>query len=310
MANITNERLAELVELYKKLKERILYIDKKYALDYAEPELDMPNSLNLTKLAYTPKTTEELMAIAEQEVAASIISKQSSLDQNYNTKIKNLTNKLAQLQLTMDQKLQDILDGYYAECESLRRRLANNGLIFSTIATKYNEQLKQDLQTKTAKKTEESHAQMNLVVQQQQDAEEIYKERCDSLEQEKQARIDQKYQQLVESEQTLERNIKKYNVGLDEKEAKYQASRAKAYEAARRAAYNRAYNNSKLYLQYGEIGYRRMIEREKYTVSQDAFYTLRRDEANAILNMDSFLVVHRGAYYSAFEDWVNMTLLP
>ena len=310
MASVSNERLQELVELYKKLKERILFIDQKYSLDFVEPELDMPDSLNLTKLTYTPKTEEELTAIAEQQVAASIFSKQAALDKNYNTKIKNFINKLTQLQHSKDKKLQDILDDYYNDGEALRRRLVNNGLLFSTIATKYNEQLTQDLQKKTAQKTEECNDQMNLVFQQQDDAEQIYKESCRNLEMEKIARIAQKYQRLLEDEEALARSIEKYNTGLDEKEAKYQASRARAYENARRAAYARAYNNSKLYLEYGETGYRRMIEKEKYAVSQDAFYPLRRNEAKTILAMDSFLVVHLGLYYSAFEDWVNTTLLP
>ena len=307
---ITNERLQELVELYKKLKERILFIDQKYSLNYVEPELDMPDSLNLVKLTYTPKTEEELTSLAEQEVMPAIISKQSSLDQNYNTKMRNFVNKLAQLQLTMEKTHQSILDDYYAEGEALHRRLVNNGLIFSTMVDKYNKQLKDDLQSKTGKNSKEHNDQMNLIFIQQSDAEKIYRDRCKALEEEKQARIAQMYQRLLEDEEALKRSIEKYNTGLDEKEAKYQASRARSYEAARRAAYSRAYNNSKLYLQYGETGYKRMIEREKYLVSQDAFYPLRRDEANAILAMDSFLMVHLGLHYSAFEDWVNTTLLP
>ncbi|MCH5156335.1 MAG: hypothetical protein J1G02_00485 [Clostridiales bacterium] len=307
---VTNERLLELAHIYNGLKTRILYIDEKYSLEFVEPKLDMPDSLYLTKLIYEPKTEEELMQMAEEQVAASIISKQSALDKSYNTTVKSLANKLAQMQLSKDKSAQAVLDEYYKEYEALHRRLINNGLIFSTVATKYEEQLVTKMEKKTNRKNKEWTDKMALVDKEQQDAEQIYQERCADLEEEKAARIIQKYQKLKQDEEALARSIEKYNTGLDEKEAKYQASRAKAYEAARRAAYNRAYNNSKLYLEYGETGYRRMIEKEKYAVSQDVFFPLTREEGKIILSFDSFMVVHLGTYYSAFVDWVNTTLIP
>ena len=197
-----------------------------------------------------------------------------------------------------------------SDLKDIRAKLVNNGLIFSTITTKYEGQAQQDYQDKSEQIAAESEGALALIAQQQEDADAIYQESCESLEQEKQARITQSYQKLLEAEETLARNIQKYNTSLDEKEAKYQASRAKAYESARRAAYDRAYNNSKLYLQLGETGYRQMIQKEKYAVCQDTFYPLRREEANAILSYDSFLVAHLGVYYDAFVDWINMTLLP
>ena len=310
MASITNERLQELVEIYKGLKVRVLLIDEKYSLDFVEPKLDMPDSLNLTKLEYNPRSEAELKALAEQEVAAIVISKQASLDKSYNTKIKSLTNKIAKIELENIQKLKAMGEEYEKDKSAIHNRVVNNGLIFSTVKAKYEADLEAYYKTRISKREQDNKDEIALVKKEQDDAEAVYKEGCESLEQEKLARISQSYQKLLEAEEALKRSIEKYNIGLDEKEAKYQASRAKAYENARRAAYTRAYNNSKLYMEMGETAYRRHIQNEKYAVCKDIFYPLRRAEAQAILSMDSFLIVHLGIYYSAFEDWVNTTLLP
>lgn len=310
MASITNERLNELVQLYDRLKARVLQIDVKYSLEFVEPELDMPESLNLTKLTYKPKTNSELTSLANQQVAAVIIAKQSTLDKNYNSKIKSLSLKIANVQLSASQKIADAQEAAEKDLKDIRNRLVNNGLIFSTISTKYENQVHLDYKTATNKIKTSADDAIALINQEQKDAEAVYAESCNNLTQERTARAKQCYQKLVEEEEKLKRSIEKYNTGLDEKEQKYQASRAKAYESARRAAYERAYNNSKLYMEMGETGYRRSIEKEKYAVCQDAFYPLRRTEAQAILSMDSFIMTNLGTYYSTFVDWINMTLLP
>ena len=310
MATITNERLQELIQIYDGLKARIMLVDEKYSLEFVEPRLDMPDSLNLIKLTYTPKTEEELTELATQQVAATIISKQATLDKNYNTKLKSLALKIQSTQQSTNKKLVSAQDALDIELKNIHNRLVNNGLIFSTIKEKYENQAQQDFKAKSSQINTDSNNELALINKQMSDAETLYKQNRNSLEQEKAARITQIYQKLLEEEEKLARSIEKYNTGLEEKEQKYQASRARAYESARRAAYTRAYNNSKLFLQMGETGYRRTVEKEKYAVSQDVFFPLHRNEAQAILSMDSFLVAHLGTYYDAFVDWVNMTLLP
>ena len=307
---LSTDRLLELVEIYSALKVRVLQVDEKYSLDFVEPKLDMPDSLNLVKLTYEPKSEEELMELARQKVEASIISKQAQLDKNYNTKTKNLALQTQKQQLTTNQKLVALQKALDKEFENIHNRMVNNGLIFSTVTTKYQNKARQEHNEKVSQLNSDNEAALALIEQQQQDADALYKQSCDSLDTEAEARVQASYNKLLEDEESLKRAIDKYNTGLDEKETKYQASRAKAYESARRADYNRAYNNSKLYMQLGETGYRRMISMEKYIICQDVFYPLRREEGRAILSMDGFLVMHLGPYYDAFVSWVDTTLLP
>ena len=307
---ITNERMNELVELYDRLKVRVREIDDKYSLEYVEPKLDMPDSLNLQKLEYNPKTEEELMALAEQAVVAAIISKQSSIERAYSAKLKGLTLKLNKLKNKTDQANAQAGENYNEKLKEIHNKIVNNGLVFSTVERKYSMQANADYNDVLNKIVEDSEAETALISQEEVDAEELYQQSLAALDEEKQAKIADRLNKLMDDEEKLRISIEKYNNSLEEKEQKYQASRAKAYENARKAAYTRAYNNAKLYLEAGEIGYRQLIQKEKYAVCQDMFYPLRREEAKAILNIDSFLLNNLGTYYSAFVDWINATLLP
>ena len=298
----------ELIDLYAKLKVRVLKIDEKYSIDYVEPELDMPDSLNLQKLEFTPKTESELYAIAEQTVAATILAKQASIDKSYAAKLNTIASKLAQNSNNATTQLDKLVAQYEENCENIKKKAMSNGLVFSTVTDKYLSLELQSHSKRVLSKTEEFNRKSEEIVQQQADAETAYNQSCAALEEEKKARIEAAYQKLVDAQEKERISIEKYNNSLEEKEQKYQAARAKAYESARNAAHARAYNNSKLYAELGETGYRQLIMREKYAVCQDAFYPLRREEAQSILTFDSFLRSHLGIYYDSFVTWINTTL--
>lgn len=307
---ISTQRLLELQALYNELKVRVIAVDTKYSLDYVEPQLDLPDSLNLQKLTYTPKTKAELTTLATQEVAATYISKQRSIDSAYANKLKSYTARRAELKEKYDKKLNDATADHTKDMSNLKRKLANNGLLFSTVYTDYVARATRDYNDKIAALILESIAMEQIINNEESATDKSYQQECASLTDEKQAKIAQVYQKLFDADEKLRVSIEKYNNSLEEKEQKYQASRARAYQSARNAEYNRMYNALRIYAQLGETGYRNRILQEKYAVCKDAFWPLRREEAQAILTFDSFLRTHLDTYYSAFVDWINTALLP
>ena len=303
------QHVQELAERYAQLKVRVMDVDDKYSIEFVEPKLDMPDSLNLQKLEYTPKTDEELEVMAEEAVAAIIISKQRAIERSYSSKLKSLNVKSDKLTLTLSKAVSSTSEDYAKKKEAVRLKLINNGLVFSTVGNKYNTLLSEEHSSSIKKIVDYGERERGLINQEQKNAEEVYNESCVSLDKERQARIAEKIQKLKEAEENLRLSIEKYNNSLEEKEQKYQASRAKAYENARRAAYNRAYNNAKLYLEMGESGYRRLVQQEKYAVCQDFFYPMSKEDAKTILSFDSFLRNHLGTYYDTLVDWINHTLI-
>lgn len=307
---ITVEHLIELQKLYDQLKERILLIEKKYSLDVQEPTLDLPERLNLEKLTYEPKTEQVLLALAEQKVGATILSKQASLNKNYSDKLKSISTKKDQLQLKYSTLFNNMATGFSDQLDDIKRKVINHGLIFSTVADKYRNQAQSAYKASMAAQTQQYNSELAIINNEQTATSEAYNQSLTALEQERQSRIDYAYTQLVEAEQKQQESIEKYNNSLEEKEQKYQASRAKAYEAARKTEENRVYKLVEMYAKIGATAYVQMVEKEKYSTTQDVMYPLSRDDAKLMLTFDSFLKTHLGSYYSTLVSWINTTLLP
>lgn len=307
---ITSQRMLELLELYKGLKERINAIDLKYSLDYNEPEIVLPDSLNLEKLTYVEKSEAELKALAEQYVSSTILSKQRNLDSTYATKLKTLARKRTALSQEQTDNLKKIDNDYAAALATLERKLTNNGLLFSTTASTARAKALADCNANKDDSNLSYRRDVEALDTEESDVDAVYQESCASLEQEKQALIAKRYQVLVEAEAKAKMSIDKYNNSIEEKEQRYQSTRAKFIESMRRAERDRVLTMTKLYMQLGDVTYRDRMVREKYATAQDVFWPLRRDEANLLLNYDTFLSFHLEKYYSTFVDWCNSALLP
>ncbi len=310
MPSITQERLNELHALYDEIKAACLLVDDKYSLTATEPHLNMPESLDLKPIDFTPKTEAELRELASQSVAPSFISKQRTVERTYSAKLKSITLEMSKVNTDMDAKMAKALVDYNNEKEIIQRKVIDNGLYFSTVSNRYislaTERYNENINTIG----DDAQARHKRLLQQQADAEQLYNDACDSLSREQQASVDVAYNKLTEEQEKQRISVEKYNTGLIEKEQKYQASRAKAYEAAYRAQQNKALQNAKIYAELGEVGYRDLIQKEKYAVCTNMCMQLTRTEGNVITGFDSFLVSALGSYYSAFMSWINSVLIP
>ena len=309
MANITQERMNELMAIYDRLKVRINEIDRKYNLNYTEPKIDLPESLNLQKMTYTPKSESELKSLAEQHVAATVLSKQRSIDSSYSTKLKTLGRKRTELGREQTSKLKTIDSDYTDALINLDRKLTNNGLLFSTTASNYRMAVSSEYSNKKSACNTKYLEDLKAVDLEESDLEAVYNTQCEQLNAEWKALVNKRYQALLESEKKAKEKVEKYNNNVDEKEQRYQFTRSKFIESMRRAERDRVLTMTKLYAQLGDVTYRDRMIREKYAAAQDSFWPLRRHEANALVTFDSFLSYHLEKYYSTFLNWIKTALL-
>ena len=306
--SVTAERAKELLEMYQESKDIILDIDKKYSLNYQEPELDLPPTLDLQPLEYIPKTESELMALATADVEPNHRSKLYSFEQSCLRTKQGLEAKKLHIAEDLNQKLVQLLAKYNTDVTTLRRKLVNNGLIFSSVITtktqqtldQYNNQVEQ---TNTHYETLQENIDSQIF-----NLEQRYNQGVLSIEQEFSSRIQERYQELVYREQKDAERIAKYNTTLSEKETKYQASCKKALEYARQAEYERALKAAQLYAQLGESGVESQKISEKYNYCKQFFISWTKEEALLVIKSDGFLNVHLGAYYNSLVDWVNSNL--
>lgn len=310
MANtITQERMQELMAIYSALKVKVEAVDRKYSLDYNEPLIDMPESLNLTKLTFVPKTESELTALAAQQVEAAYIAKQRQLDASMNNALNSFDRKYADLQEELRIKTQNLLNEYNLSCDKLKVKLINNGLMYSTVNTRATAAERENYERKVNELNAVIDNKREQIDMEKKGVETVYGENCISLESEKQAALIKAYNKLAEDDRKEKQSVDKYNIGLDEKEAKYQASRAKAIQSAWEAEYDRAFAAAKLYQQMGANGFNDMKAQEKLNLCKQAFMPLRRHEAQTLLTVDSFLQSHLLNYYSTFVDWISFSLI-
>lgn len=306
--SVTPERTRELLAMYQGLKDTILDIDKKYSLNYQEPELNLPPTLDLQPLEYIPKTESELMALATADVTPNHQNKVRSFEQNYLRTKQGLEAKKLHIAETLNQKLVQLLDKYNADVLSLRRRLVNNGLIFSSVVTTKTQETLENYNNQVEQTTSHYETLQDNIDVQLSDLDMRYNQGLQSLDEELDGRVQERYQDLVYREQKDAERIAKYNTALSEKETKYQASCQKALEYARQAEYERALKAAQLYAQLGESGVEAQKVSEKYNYCKQFFVSWTKEEALLVINSDGFLNVHLGSYYNSLIDWVNNNL--
>lgn len=306
--SITTERAQEILELYKQLKVDILEIDHKYSLDYYEPKLEFPPTLGLEPLEYVAKTEQQLADIASDYANPAYQTKLRVLEQGYLRSKQTLDNKKLTLAENLRKKLVDLLNKYNVNVANLRRKLINNGLIFSSVVTTKNQQALDDYNSQVDEANTHYQSLQTQVDEQLADLQTRHEKGTQDVEKEFQANVDKFYQQLCDDQQKEQERIAKYNQSIQEKEIKYQASCARALEYAREAEYDRAMKAAQLYVDIGATGMEAQKLSEKYNYSKQFFADWKREEALMAIQSDSFLNGHLGTYYSSLIDWVNTRL--
>ena len=310
MAEISADRQQKLQEEYEQLKEKILEIDHKYSLSYHEVKLDMPESLGLQKLTFTPHTEEELQQLALQEVKPKYDEKlrvlQKSTDTSKNTVLYNISVQEEKNRQQLSQLEEQLSD----DKKSLSDKLAYNGLWYSTVKQQAENSLQQDYLASVEEQNTRHEAQIAALEEKITQLDSVYREGAASIQEQLQTALAAEIEVFREKDEKQRIAVEKYNNTVDEKENKYKASCARALQYAIQAEYERAFEAAKIYAELGEAGVQQQMMSEKLSCCKIQFTAYNRTEALFVMSIDSFLQTNLGDYYSALEDWVNTILRP
>lgn len=304
--SISKDRLEYLRAEFEKAKAQIDQIDRKYSLDYVEPLMDMPPSLDLEHITFRPYTETELRALADEQVYASYLEAMRRLDAALSSDKIRIEKKLNSIEENARRQQYKLLAVFNAEVAKMRKRLTDNGILFSSVITSQTEKYRKEYDSSLAESNTQADSERAAVSAQLSAVEEKYAVAKQGVEDERQAKAQVAYNKLVQSQLNEQTRIEKYNTQLDEKEKKYLVTRAKALEQARQAEYNRTYAAKKLYQQMGATGYEEAKLWEKYNVFVKHFANFtKRDEALALIQGDSYVRNHLQQYYTTLLDWVD-----
>lgn len=303
---INSDRLAYLRAEFDKVKAQIDQIDRKYSLDYNEPLMDMPASLDLERLTFTPKSEQQLRMLANEQVYASYLEAMRRLDTGLSSDKIRIEQKLHSIEKNARTQQYKLLTVFNAQVAKMRKRLTDNGILFSTLITTQTEKYRKEYDAGLAESNTQADSERVAVQAQLTSVEEEYAAAKQGVENERNAKAQAVYNKLAQSQADEQERIDKYNTQLDEKEKKYLVTRAKALEQARQAEYNRSFAAKKLYQQMGATGYEETMLWEKYNVFVKHFANFtKREEALVLIQGDSYVRNHLQQYYSTLVDWVN-----
>lgn len=306
---VSAERFRVLCEEFKPVKQRIADIDRKYSLTYVEPDLDIPESLGLPLLEFTPKTEQELLSAATEQTEASHLAALSRLDSGKAAKLASVDRQISDLEEQTRTKLAGMLSSLNKETDAINKRIVNAGMIFSTTAERLKAKLRYDYEKQAEECNQSAANDLQTLTSRREQINSDYDESVASLNSQRQAKLNVAYDKLVKSDRAEQTRVDKYNNAVSEKETKYKLTRARALEAIKQAEYNRSFAAKKLYQQMGATGYEEAMLWEKYNVFIAHFSSFTvREEALVLIQTDSYVRGHLKQYYSTLLEWVNLNI--
>lgn len=303
---ITSARLDELDVIYSELKQRLQEVDDKYSTSAHTVDMDLPESLNLQYLEYTPKTEQELQTLAEGQTANAYQSKLRSLTNSYNAKVFANSQKQSALETSHSRKLSDLLSEYNFNCDKIVQKLVNNGLMFSSFITGEVQKERQAYTLRVQQENSSYNTELAVLTSQSDQLDDTYENDCEQLQTEHENDVANAYFKLTQAEEKTATAVAKYNQSLDEKETKYRASRRKSIEYAQQREYERALNAARVYAEMGEQGVQNLIFTEKLNVCKAVLINLNSEEREYVLDYDNYLQSALGTYYDYLVDWLNL----
>lgn len=290
---------------YAQLKAEFDEIDKKYNRALNDIQLDFPPSLGLQKLTFTPTDQQQLQQLAEQYYQGNYDNRIAQVTATNLAKQQAKSDKIQQENTNFDNNCQNLQQKYQAKRlafiqKALSNCIANSSIYQQEIArlsAEYDQQVKQIVQLH-----QQAVASLNNQLQLLQ---QLLFEATQSLQEEKQAKIDEKLFELNQQESRRSDSVTKYNNSVDKQEADYQVKIQKAQATVIAAEQRRALEAINLLATVGVSGVERLKAEEKIVPAQEFFATLPRAQAQQIFSEDSTLQYHFGTYYDYMQEFVN-----
>ena len=320
LKNALNEAKTTAAEVYaaakpdydrlpESLRKSLTVIDGNYSMNpFGSVDLDMPETLGLEKLTYTPKSEDEIYDLAKQYLEAAYTTSYDRIENDYlkrsdtvNDKKSTELDKLAASLVRADEDEQKAAQkaGY----NTLKQGLARSSIKeewLKDIASGADRN-REGLSSASGIKTDSLERQLENLQEQKLNA-------LKNLDAEHALKLDAKITDLVKQENTVSDAVTKYNNSVDEKEANYLRTKQAAYDAAVKNKYDAAKRNMELAARLGEDYVADLKQQEKLQAVKEfiAASGMPADEAAEFISKDTLFREQLGdRYYNELGKWVT-----
>lgn len=302
---MTAQQLATALAQYQTLKAEMVRVDDKYSLVYHEPDLDLPESLELEPLVHTPLTDEQIALLAEAEVQAWYLAETEKIRKQHTEKTNELTSKQTKLLNDFNAKSAKLTAELAQKADEIKAKIAKNGMANSSVLANALQQNATYYADKIDAESTDYQNDLAVVLQELDDLDDGYTARLTALDGVKQAKIATASEEIRQKDEKTATNVAKYNQTLNEKETKYQASCQRTIQYALQAEYQRALDAARIYAEVGDDGAEMMKLNEKLTLAKAFLGGMSQEMATAVVTSDSFMRTSLGAHYEYLITYIG-----
>ena len=293
------------LEQFNKFKSELEGIDKKYSADIGKVDLDMPDSLGLTKREYDMPTEDELYKLAREALQSKYETNKHSIEENKSKGQNTLNNKIVQATQDAEASKKTINRNLEKEIASIKEDATGKGVARSSIVTSAVQFAKDQYGEKAGDVDAEYKNKVALVTAQLEQLQKQTQEALEALQKSHDSSVVAKAQDMLESAQKEYQDVVEYNNEIDRKEALYQAERAEALNKAKNDEVARAKKIADMYASIGKSGVEKMAMQEKLEKAKEYFANMPKVMAQKLLQSDASMRYYFGEYYDYLLSYVK-----
>ena len=303
---VTSNDLVAERGLIKKLES----MDEKYreATKLPEPDYDsIPESLNLTRKTFVPKTDEELRDSAETALIGAYNAKVDAANLKAKEKTESLEENLAGKTAKYEESLESLGENLRAAEESLKNSSIDRGLADSSIRTAGESELRREFGNAMNVLKSEHEAAADRIRQEIELAEAGRQNALNEYRLAYAADVEKKISSLRNELQKELETVNSYNAEIAKKEAAYRLERQKT-EDEMRAEYEKRQlaqdkQNAIFEAKYGYSGKKAVEMQERYNEAEAFYESIPKDLARELITRsEDTLKPLLGLYYSKLKN--------
>lgn len=280
-------------------------IDSKYDVQFRNPTMEIPESLNLEKIDYNMPTQDELYNLASESLASKKYDAANSVENSLITGTNSIEKQKDKLLVDVE-KANKTLDAKAAELKkeavsnAIRRGLARSSIKDESVN-------KVDTDTSIMKDDNRSNAQLtiNSLNEQINRLVALRDKALADIDASYGLQTDAKVQALYSDALKNKDSATKYNNTIDEKEQKYIKSVEEAYQKASNDEWNRISKLMELQSKYGASGVTALKMEEKYNAIKNFFDAIDAKQALELFNSSSRFNEELGNYYKQMKEYLE-----
>lgn len=292
------EEISKKTAEYDNIKSLFDGVDKKYDFSQEVNQEDYETQLNLERKQSGAKTDEEIQAQAQNELYDYQTSSKSAIENSYTKGVEGVEENLAKLENTTSTSKQNLAEAVEsakekASNDALKRGLARSSIIVNKLASYDQTYLTEfaNLEKTYIENQTKLNSEKSLLEVQKQNA-------LDAFDIAYAVKLSDKINTINEKLLKQEQEVLEYNNKLEQTEKEFDVKMQESLKKAEAESTKANMDYADFIAKNGEYAIEAIKEKEKYSIAQEYFATLPKNQALFELENNSYFKTQLKSYYN------------